>query len=444
MKLRNIILPAIAIAVCTSCGNRHGQDIPADVPVIAVGIMSAPEVELIVRDSTEVVCDTARFTPAELDGQIRITAPAGGTIEVADVTIGVGFHWQQSENQRFEGNIRLLPQGDSIVVINDIDIERYLESVISSEMSAQSPAELLRAHAIISRSWLLSQLANKNHRPETRSETDSEVTVWYDRDDHELFDVCADDHCQRYQGITRMTSPAVADAVRATRGEVLTSDGELCDARFSKCCGGVTEEFENCWEPDHKNYLEARCDSPTPLPVPDLTDEVAAAKWIEGRPDAFCAAPGSEILAAVLNSYDRATTDFYRWTITYRADSLGQLFAGRTGYNLGYIVALKPLARGTSGRITRLKVTGHEDSIIIGKELEIRRSLSPSHLYSSAFTVDIDGEGPEATVTLRGAGWGHGVGLCQIGAAVMAVNGYRHQDILSHYFPNTTISTIYK
>lgn len=440
-RLHIITLCLCAVAVISpGCTTQPG----GAVPVISVGIKSAPEVSIVRLTADGSPVDTLKYNVTSVDSCVTIAPPAGGSIEIADVTIGVDFHWEQQENQRFEGTMRLLPVDSSLVVINDIDVESYLESVISSEMSAASPEELLRAHAIISRSWLLAQIGRKGHRSITRLEHDGEVTAWYDRDDHDLFDVCADDHCQRYQGVTRRSSPAVAEAVRATRGQVLMSGDSLCDARFSKCCGGVTEEFESCWEENHKPYLESRCDSPTPLPIPDLTDENSAAGWIEGRPDAFCANPSPDVIAAVLNSYDRTTTDFYRWTVSYQADSLGAIFARRTGRDLGYIRALRPLSRGKSGRITRLKVVGDRDSIIIGKELEIRRSLSPSHLYSSAFTVDIEGSGPHATVTLHGAGWGHGVGLCQIGAAVMGATGYFHQDILSHYFPESEIITIYQ
>ncbi|MDE5607906.1 MAG: SpoIID/LytB domain-containing protein [Muribaculaceae bacterium] len=442
MKLLRALSLYASVLLLSSC--RGGSRQVGTVPMISVGLMTVPEVTLVINDSASSVSDTLRIATCDVDSCMTLSAPAGGVIEIVDVTIGVGFHWEQQETQAFEGDIKLLRKGDQLVVINEIDIERYLESVISSEMSANSSEALLKAHAVISRSWLLSQLERRGRKAEVRAELPGEVTVWYDRDDHDLFDVCADDHCQRYQGVTRRTNPAVADAVKSTRGLVLTSGGEVCDARFSKCCGGVTEEFENCWEPVHKSYLEACCDSPEPLPVPDLTDSTIAAEWIESRPDAFCANPSTDVLAAVLNSYDRATTDFYRWTVIYRADSLGALFERRTGRHLGYIRDLRPLQRGKSGRITRLMVVGSEDSLIIGKELEIRRSLSPTHLYSSAFTVAIDGDDSDAVITLHGAGWGHGVGLCQIGAAVMGSQGYSYEDILSHYFPGSNLTLLYQ
>lgn len=441
MKYTSVLTLLGVVWLLSGCAGKPVASQP--VPTISVGLMSVPEVTMIVHDRCDSGPDTLRIMAAEVDSCMVYSAPEGGWIEVSDVTIGVGFHWQQKEPQFFEGDIKLLRRGDELVVINEIDVESYLESVISSEMSANSSEALLKAHAVISRSWLLSQLERKERKAEFRTELPGEVVVWYDRDDHELFDVCADDHCQRYQGVARRTNDGVAVAVRATRGMVLTHDGAVCDARFSKCCGGVTEEFENCWEPDHKAYLEARCDSPEPLPVPDLTDNEMAGVWIAGRPDAFCSNPPEEVLAAVLNSYDRATTDFYRWTVSYQADSLGALFTRRTGRDIGYITALEPLERGKSGRITRLKVVGSRDSIIIGKELEIRRSLSPSHLYSSAFIVERSGSGSEAVITIRGAGWGHGVGMCQIGAAVMGSQGFSFEEILSHYYPATTLTTLY-
>lgn len=435
-----LLIPVLSVLTAVSCGHKATEE--TDIPLISVGIMTTDSVTITERDSSGSPIRSYRFTASQIDSSLTVnpTSPQS-VLEVADVTIGVGFHWQQKEPQQFEGSLRLVRDNDRLTVINDIDIERYLESVISSEMSADASSSLLEAHAIISRSWLLSQLS-RTHSRETRTETPGEITVWYDRDDHTMFDVCADDHCQRYQGVTRRTTPAVAKAVRSTRGQVLTYDGEVCDTRFSKCCGGVTELFENCWEPEPHAYLTARYDG-TGSHTPDLTDDATAREWIETRPDAYCANPSARILATVLNSYDRATADYYRWTVTYRADSLGQLVYRKTGHDLGYITGLKPLARGSSGRIYRLTVNGSADSLTVGKELEIRRVLSPSHLYSSAFTASIEGCGPDAIVTLRGAGWGHGVGLCQIGAAVMGEQGFTATEILGHYFPEATLTLQY-
>jgi SpoIID/LytB domain protein len=312
-------------------------------------------------------------------------------------------------------------------------------------MSATASLELLKAHAVISRSWLLAQIdktksiAQSDQTYSACTETADERIKWYDREDHTNFDVCADDHCQRYQGVTRQSTPTVAAAIAATRGQVLTYDGKLCDARFSKCCGGVLEQFENCWEPKHFNYLVARRDSANPADFADLRYESAAEQWIKERPDAFCNTADAEILSQVLNNYDQETKDFYRWTVTYTRQELSALVKERSGIDFGDIVDLQPLERGTSGRITRLRIVGSKYTMVIGKELEIRRTLSKSHLYSSAFIVECQAD----SFTLRGAGWGHGVGLCQIGAAVMGAKGYDYKQILSHYFVNSQLTTIY-
>ena len=268
---------------------------------------------------------------------------------------------------------------------------------------------------------------------------------WYDREDHVNFDVCADDHCQRYQGITRESTPTVRDAIKATWGQVLTYEGKLCDARFSKSCGGVFEQFEYCWEPKHYHYLVARLDNANTMQFPDLTDEENARKWILSAPEAFCNTHDKRILSQVLNSYDQETTDFYRWTVEYDQAELSRLVRERSGEDYGDIVDLVPVARGTSGRLYRLKIVGTKKTCIIGKELEIRRTLSPSHLYSSAFVVEKQAEknGVPERFVLKGAGWGHGVGLCQIGAAVMGEKGYNYKEILLHYFIDADITKQY-
>ena len=336
--------------------------------------------------------------------------------------------------------------------MNVLPVEDYLLSVISSEMSATASLELLKAHAVISRSWLLAQI-DKNKRITEEHEDykaceeggEDEMIKWYDREDHVNFDVCADDHCQRYQGITRQSTERVRDAIKATWGEVLTYGGELCDARFSKCCGGVYEEFENCWEPKHYDYLEARRDGEDEMNFPDLTKEAAAEEWILTSPKAFCNTTDKQILSQVLNNYDQETTDFYRWTVEYTQEELAALILKRSGVDYGQILDLQPVARGTSGRLYKLKIVGTKKTLTIGKELEIRRTLSPSHLYSSAFIVERHDvtDGVPGKFVLRGAGWGHGVGLCQIGAAVMGEKGHNYKEILLHYFINANITTLY-
>lgn len=378
---------------------------------------------------------------------------SNATFHIHDVTIGINFHWERKEDQQFEGNLTIIVENQQLTAINILPVENYLASVISSEMSATASLEFLKAHAVISRSWLLAQIVKHDRisrsgdKYSATTVTDDEIIRWYDREDHVNFHVCADDHCQRYQGITRRTTDTVAQAVEATRGEVLTYDGQLCDARFSKCCGGVFEQFEYCWEPRHYDYLEARRDAPNEYRFPDLRIEEKAVEWIERRPDAFCNTSDPQILSQVLNNYDQETTDFYRWDVTYTRQQLADLVRQRSGIDFGDIIDLRPMTRGTSGRLSRLMIVGTNCTKIIGKELEIRRTLSTSHLRSSAFTVerhDIDPEtGVPAQITLRGAGWGHGVGLCQIGAAVMGAKGYDYRRILAHYFANAEITTRY-
>lgn len=368
------------------------------------------------------------------------------SFDLKAVTIGVDFHWQRREDQRFRGALNLAVTEEGIVAINQIDAEEYLTSVISSEMSANASKQLLKAHAVISRSWLLAQIKKnqqlaKGEKPYTSCQQDEEQLIrWYDREDHVLFDVCADDHCQRYQGITRETNPVVKEAIQETRGEVLLYDGVICDARFSKCCGGVTERFENCWEPIDLPYLAVLRDAPE-KEHPDLTNEEEAQKWIRTAPSAFCHTTDKAILSQVLNNYDQETTDFYRWQVIYTQEELAELIHRKSGIDFGQILDLVPLERGGSGRIVRLKIIGSQRSLIIGKELEIRRTLSESHLYSSAFVVDkeLSANGVPTCFILTGAGWGHGVGLCQIGAAVMGAKGYTYDAILTHYFPGATI-----
>lgn len=371
------------------------------------------------------------------------------TFDIRAVTIGVDFHWQQQEDQRFLGALEIIPYKGKLVAINHIDIEQYLTCVIASEMNARSPREFLKAHAVISRSWLLAQIEKKQKKtehPQSCFRDNEKLIRWYDREDHTLFDVCADDHCQRYQGMTRAArNPYIQAIIKVTRGEVLTYEGKICDTRFSKCCGGVTEEFEHCWEPVHHPYLSSVTDCPNTEPVPDLTQEAEAEKWIRSCPPAFCQTNDTDLLSIILNQYDQST-NFYRWEVCYSQDELSELIYRKSGISFGKIINLLPLKRGKSGRIEELKIVGSERSYIIGKELEIRRVLSESHLYSSAFVVDrFFEEDPQIPVrfVLKGAGWGHGVGLCQIGAAVMSTQGYNYQQILSHYFPGSILDKRY-
>lgn len=434
-------------------------------PVVNVGIMSVEELKFSFSGeyNTGYETVTADQTARAVDGKVEwngnlydelifVPKDAANHFTLRDVTIGVNFHWERLEDQQFAGSLRLINEHGKVTAVNIIGVEDYLLSVISSEMSATASLELLKAHAVISRSWLLAQIEkNKNivdsgEKYCACTETEGELVRWFDREDHVNFDVCADDHCQRYQGITRQTTERVAEAIKATWGEVLYSDGKLCDARFSKSCGGVYEEFENCWEPVHHSYLAARRDSENEMDFPDLRVEENAREWILSRPDAFCGTTDKDILSQVLNNYDQETTDFYRWKVEYTQDEISELVHRRSGTDYGKIIDLIPVERGTSGRLFRLKIVGTKLTKIIGKELEIRRTLSPSHLYSSAFIVEqgkVDEKGLPETFTLYGAGWGHGVGLCQIGAAVMGSRGYNYRQILLHYFIGAEIRPLY-
>ena len=380
---------------------------------------------------------------------------ADASFSLSDVTIGVNFHWERKETQTFLGTLRFVVESDKICAINELPVEKYLESVISSEMSATSSLELLKAHAVISRSWLLAQMKKRRDVAESGNnffsftKKEDMLIRWYDREDHTIFDVCADDHCQRYQGITKETSPHVAEAIRQTKGQVLLDGDEICDARFSKCCGGVTEEFQYCWEDTPKNYLTAVRDIALGIEstLPNLTNEEEAEKWIRFNPPAFCNTQDKRILSQVLNDYDQETVDFYRWKVTLTQEKLQQLIADRLKMDLGSVLDMKSVERGTSGRISKLQIIGTKKTFTIGKELEIRRTLSDSHLLSSAFIVDkydIDEQGVPQRFELIGAGWGHGVGLCQIGAAVMGEEGYLYDAILLHYYQGAEIKKLYK
>lgn len=436
-------------------------------PYIHVGIMSDGKIDFA-------LLSTYRCHNIEVTGKQEVTYENGkikwnngfynellfeaqshatAAFELYNVTIGVNFHWERKESQRFMGNIKIIVDGNKLTVINVIYLEDYLTSVISSEMSATASIELLKAHAVISRSWLLAQIERDKSKAELRSDiistlhSDNELISWFDREDHTLFDVCADDHCQRYQGITRATTQAVREAIAATRGELLMYESSICDARYSKCCGGALEEFEFCWENIHLPYLIKKRDWITDCELPNLQDEAQAEAWIRSTPKAFCNTKDKKILNEVLNNYDQETTDFYRWRVEYDQEELGKLIFKRSGIDFGEIKDLVPIARGTSGRLWKLKIVGTKLALIIGKELEIRRTLSSSHLYSSAFVIDkenVSSEGIPQRFIFTGAGWGHGVGLCQIGAAMMSEQGYNYREILSHYYANAEIEKRYQ
>lgn len=381
------------------------------------------------------------FTPLDEDSSFSLY----------DVTIGINFHWERQETQSFIGTLKLVVYEGKITAINILPAEDYLTSVISSEMNATSSLEFLKAHAVVSRSWLLAQIEKRKAMSKKQGDffsfvkTDTEYIRWYDREDHTIFDVCADDHCQRYQGITKATNQSVAEAVKATRGQVMMYKNSICDARFSKCCGGITEEFDTCWENKKYPYLTAVRDDKNDTAMPDLTIEEEADKWIRSTPDSFCNTHDKHIISQILNNYDQETTNFYRWKVRYTQEELAELIRTNTKCDYGQIIDLIPVERGKSGRISKLKIVGTLKTLIIGKELEIRRTLSDTHLFSSAFVVDKGPQQDDVPVwfELIGAGWGHGVGLCQIGAAVMGEKGYNYNDILLHYYKDADIRKLY-
>ncbi len=464
-------------------------------PTVSVGIMHAPKVRFTFNGKYNLsqIDDVVYSKEALYEGDYEIEYDAQNkklifqgksfselmfepiadnpdkTFWLRDVVIGVNFHWERKEDQKFGGKLKFIVENESVCPINILGVEDYLTSVISSEMSASASEELLKAHAVISRSWLLAQIekAEKENMPSVQK-TDTEYIKWYDREDHNNFDVCADDHCQRYQGLTRASTETVRKAIDATWGEILSYEDKICDARFYKCCGGVLEMFENAWEPKHYDYLvpvrdnieSVECEikehkyGAEAVPILDLTKEEIAQGWILSNPESLCNTKDAKVLSQVLNNYDQETVDFYRWKVSYTQEEIAKLIAEKSGEDWGEIIDLIPVERGTSGRLVKLKIVGTKKTLIIGKELEIRRLLSASHLYSSAFVVvrydaagniikkdsidETDNKIP-ARFELIGAGWGHGVGLCQIGAAVMGEKGYRYNDILLHYYPNSEI-----
>lgn len=441
-------------------------------PVIHVGILTNDTIEFILNgnfasDTNKIYSGNhhVKCTGGKIsfDGQmydelVFVPEQINSSFDLIDVIIGINFHWERKENQRFKGELKFIVENNKITAINRVNVEDYLTSVISSEMSATASDELLKAHAVISRSWLLcplqpsragvqapeQEIQSKHQNPEA---SNNRLIKWYERDAHSHFDVCADDHCQRYQGITRASTSAVTAAIEATRGEVLMYENEICDARFSKSCGGISETFENCWAPVHYPYLSKIIDYPSSPEGynTDLTIEANAEKWIRESPEAFCNTTDARVLSQVLNNYDQETTDFYRWKVEYTQQQISSLLKRRSGIDFGEIIDLIPVKRGESGRLIELKIVGTKKTMVVGKELEIRKWLSESHLYSSAFVVDkTDIQNNIAQhFKLTGAGWGHGVGLCQIGAAMMGEKGYLYDSILLHYFRGAELKKIY-
>jgi len=449
-----------------------------NVPVVEVGILSSESIHFKLNGKFDY---TTRKETCEGEGKAIIDGNSSFSIdldsvqqrfedsvvfeplnedecsfELYHVVIGIQFHWERKETQRFKGKLKLFAENGLITAVNILSLEDYLLSVISSEMSATSSLEFLKAHTVISRSWLLAQIEKgkklrKSEKYETLIRNDDGYIRWYDREEHDRFDVCADDHCQRYQGITKVSSLQVYEALQATAGEVLMYGGVVCDTRFYKCCGGITENFENVWEPVVHPYLTKVIDNDVtchPSPVTDLTNEENVREWILGNPPAYCNTHDERALSQVLNDYDQETQDFYRWEVSLTQSEIKALLSKKVGIDVGNVLDLIPVERGVSGRLIRLKIAGDKQTITIGKELEIRKALSESHLYSSAFVVEKQFTSPENTgvpdtFVLKGAGWGHGVGLCQIGAAIMGNKGFSYKEILAHYFPGAVLKKIY-
>jgi stage II sporulation protein D len=441
-------------------------------PIVSIGILSEKEIHFDLYGEYINQSDgnklSGRFKAAIEGDRIKISNenkeqifPSGTTFLPEDieaesfllkeVVIGRNFHWEKKENQRFRGSLKFIKENDLITAINILPLEEYLSSVISSEMSSNSSPELLKAHAIVSRGWLLAQLEkkqqNKKNKYKTNSLNEDEIIRWYDQDDHLYYDFCADDHCQRYQGVTKIVNENALNSINNTRGLVLEYENTICDTRYSKCCGGITESFENVWEPVIHPYLSSVTDYKFELDdyETDLTAEKSAVNWIKNSPNAFCNTSEQKILSQVLVDFDKSTNDFFRWQVNYTQNEITELVRTKSGFDCGNILDLIPLERGHSGRIIKLKIIGNRKSITIGKELEIRKTLSPTHLYSSAFFItkeEIINKIPQRFI-IKGAGWGHGVGLCQIGAAVMSGLGYGFDEILTHYFKNSVIHKIY-
>jgi SpoIID/LytB domain protein len=442
-------------------------------PVIAVGLMTIPAgaVSFTLRgdfvtannitlpggsyqaavNSKLIQFDNGSFYESE----VTLTPATNASFTVHDMVIGIGFHWERKEEQSFQGALKLkMDAHGNLLVINLIPLEQYITSVISSEMAATANIELLKAHAIISRSWLLAQIKPwrierqadlSNGAIFTNDNGEQELIRWYAKEVHTEFDVCADDHCQRYQGITKATEPRVFETIQSTRGKVLSYEATICDARFSKCCGGMVEDYVAAWDNTKLDYLTVLYDGetfPAEFALP-LTEEANARQWILGHPPAFCNTNDAEILARILPGFDQETTDFYRWRVTLAQDELQALLQQKLGVDFGAILRLEPIERAASGRLVKLRIVGEKTLLILGKELEIRRAFSPSHLYSSAFIIAADAAPIPASFTLHGAGWGHGVGLCQIGAALMAERNYQYEQILTHYYPGAALHLLY-
>jgi len=442
--------PLISVGILTEkkiVFELHGNYMVAGSETYFRGIFSAEikDNQIVCSNNSDKIENTEEILFAPED-------PHSESFLIRDVIIGIDFHWQRKEKQRFNHSLKIIRDGNKVVAINILPLGNYIVSVISSEMSAKCSLQSLKSLSVVSRSWVLAQLEKRETEEVVEknlsiNQPEEELVKWYDREQHKNYDVCADDHCQRFQGITKVSTENAREAVTQTRGIVLLSEGKICDTRYSKSCGGITEDFENVWETVRVPYLISKIDykyEPENFNI-DFSNEANARKWITGNPQSFCNTSDKVILSQILIDYDQDTTNFFRWRVEYTQNDLTAIIKDKSGIDFGDILDLIPVERGSSARLIKLRIIGTKKSLTVGKELEIRRILSKNHLYSSAFMVDkiIGKNDMPKKFILHGAGWGHGVGLCQIGGAVMAEKGYQFDEILLHYFSNVTIKKIY-
>ncbi len=330
-----------------------------------------------------------------------------------DIPIGRGFHWERHERLSYRGELHLFAsRGDGLTAMNRIPLETYIRSTVFSEMGPDLPDAFLAAQAVAARSTVLAT-ANRHHRGEG-------------------FHLCNDDHCQCYQGVLREPQ-VISPALGETEGEILVSNGRPVDARYAKCCGGVSETYEAVWGGEgHPYFISRPCGE---FETADLTQEQNMQEFLSQRAPAFC----NDELHAYPERWREES--YFRWQREYNASELQTLIEAKVGIEVGTVRELRPIKRGASGRILILEIVGSKQTLRIYRELEIRRVLFLSHLPSSCFIVETEGKGPDK-FRLIGAGWGHGVGLCQLGAAAMAHKGRSKQRILEHYYPETKLFSI--
>lgn len=366
----------------------------------------------------------------ELDGQklgstVRIVLDTNNTsshITVSNIMIGIQFHWQKHEDLDYRGIIEVgFNNQGKLVVINEIDLENYLVSVNSSEMTSDCPIGLLESQTVVARNTVLATMGKHHYNTN--------------------FHLCSDDHCQCYHGKKREQQVS-RQAVENTWGRILLHGDEICDARYSKICGGIMEDYRYVWENRDIPYMVSGIDSDEEINYPANTEETAK-ELIDTSLPAYCNTDLHKLPENLANLY--STQNLFRWEVTYPREELESLISEKTGKDIGELQDIIPLERGDSGRLIYINLVGSDKTLKIGKELEIRRVLSKSHLYSSCFYVrkEMGTDGKVSRFILKGAGWGHGVGLCQVGATVMASKKIPYQKILEHYYKNTNLVSLY-